>query len=77
MKLDHPLTPYRKISSKWIKNLFVRLDAIKLEENIGRTLSDVNRSNIFFNSSPSIMEIKTNGTYLHSGTFAQQTINKP
>ena len=77
MKLDHPLTPYRKISSKWIKNLFVRLDAIKLEENIGRTLSDINHSNIFFIPSPSIMEIKTNGTYLHSGTFAQQTINKP
>jgi len=60
MKLDHFLTPYRKISSKWIKHLFVRLDAIKLEENIGRTLSDINHSNIFFIPSPSIMEIKGN-----------------
>ena len=61
MKLDHFLTPYTKISSKWIKDLSVRPDTIKLlEENIGITLYDVNHSNIFFNSSPRIMEIKAN-----------------
>ena len=61
MKLDHFLTPYTKISSKWIKDLSVRPDTIKLlEENIGITLYDVNHSNIFFNPSPRIMEIKAN-----------------
>ena len=51
---------YTKINSEWIKDLNVRLDNIKLlEKNIGRTLSDTNHSNIFFNPSPRIMEIKT------------------
>ena len=59
-ELDHSLIPYTKISSKWIKDLNIRLDTIKLlEENIGRRLSDINHSNIFFNPSPRIMEIKT------------------
>ena len=58
MKLEHSLTPYRKINSKWIQDLNVRLDSIKLlEENTGRTLFDINHSNIFFDPPPTVMEI--------------------
>ena len=60
MKLEHSLTPYTKINSKWIRDLNVRLDTIKLlKKNIGRTLFDINHSKIFFHPSPRIMEIKT------------------
>ena len=60
MKLEHSLTPYAKINSKWIKDLTVRPDTIKLlEENVGRTLFDINHSKIFFDPAPREMEIKT------------------
>ena len=60
MKLEQSLTPYTKINSKWIKDLNVRLDSLKLlEENIHRTLYDINHSKILFDPHPREMEIKT------------------
>ena len=60
MKLEHFLTPLAKINSQWIKDLKVRPETIKLlEENIHRTLNDINQSKILYDSPPGVMEIKT------------------
>ena len=60
MKLEHFLTPYMKINSKWITNLNVRPETIKLlEKNLGKTPSDINHSKILYDTPPRVMEIKS------------------
>ena len=76
MKLDHLLTSYTKVNGNWIKDLNIRPETIKLlEENIGKTLSDINHSRILYDPPPRILEIKAKinkWDLINLKSFAQQ-----
>ena len=82
VKLEHAITPCTKIISKWLKDLNIKQDTIKLlEENIGKTFSDINCTNAFLVQSPKAIEIKTKInqwylTKLRSFCIAKETIKK-
>ena len=82
MKLEHFLTPHTKINTKWIKDLNVRPETIRLlEENRGRTLNDINQSKILYDPPPRVTEIKTkvnNRILIKRKSFctAKETISK-
>ena len=82
MRLEHTLTPCRETNSKWLKDLNIRQDPIKLlEENIGKTLSDINCTNVFLGQSPKATDIKTKINQcdlikLTSFSTAKETIKK-
>ena len=82
MKLEHFLTAYTNINLKWIKNLNVRPETIKLlEEKIGRTLDDINQRKILYDPPPRVMEMKTKINKwdlikLKSFYIAKETISK-
>ena len=82
MKLEHFPIPYTKINSKWVKDINVRPETMKLlEENIGRTLGDINQSKILYDPPPRVMELKTNVNKwdlikLESFCIAMETIKR-
>ena len=82
MKLDHQLTPYTKINSRWVKDLNISHNTIKvLEENIGRKISDILRSNILTDMYPKARDIKeriNKGKFIKIKTFcmAKENISK-